>query len=257
MAFAAYELYYCNLYDDYLADLTEDFADTYDCDEYEAELEAAMCLDAQFVIDNGIKVATIIHDPATQQVDLALLTPGASAAPDWYTAEDAANTAAEVQRVLGASPDGTLLVHEPQDPAFALRERARFDARDLGTATEMMLGDSQDQALYGAFAIEFRPNLKSDFAFPVAVFAFDPREGRLSGRMLIDDNPFAPIGFTNQQKKIVARRLENIVASRVFKDLGPQFRSEALPPVIAVDTHHAINQSLEYLREYWSLSPGA
>ena len=121
----------------------------------------------------------------------------------------------------------------------------------------------RDNALYTTFCIEFRPNVNADLTFPVAVFAFDPRVGRLSGHMLIDDNPFAPPSFNRAQKKIVARRINEILESihaamreermiSPFKNLGPQFRSEGLPSFEAVDTHHAIDQALEYLEGWWA-----
>ena len=159
--------------------------------------------------------------------------------------------------------DKSVKVTEPQDPAFALKRCAAFQAEDMSTATLAMVQDSQDNALYTTFCIEFRPNINSDLTFPVAVFAFDPRGGRLSGHLLIDDNPFAPPTFNRAQKKIVARRINEILESihaamreeRIispFRNLGPQFRSEGLPSFEAVDTHHAIDQAVEYLERWWA-----
>lgn len=255
MRFATYELYYLDTYDQEAADLIDDF--DYDEDDITYEL------DRDYIIDTGEKVAVIIHDLDSHEVELAMMEPGGPQAPAWYTAEDAANVVAELGRVLVARDDKTIEIVEPQNPAFALKRRAAFEAEDMTTATLAMLQDSQDNALYTTFCIEFRPNLNSDFTFPVAVFAFDPRVGRLSGHMLIDDNPFAPPTFNRAQKKMVANRLNDILQSihnamhaertiSPFKNLGPQFRSEGLPSVEAVDTHHAIDQALEYLERWWA-----
>lgn len=241
MAFATYEFFYLDSYD-----------------------EDDVSFDDDFVIDNGIRVAVIVHDTDTGEVEVALMQPGAVGAPAWYTTEDAANAAAELQGVLVAHDDGTLSVLPTQDPAYALRQGTPFTAEDLTTATAMMVGDSQDNALYIAFCIEFRPNMMSDFAFPVAVFAFDPREGRIKAHVLLEDNPFAPPTFNRAQKKMVLRKLTEI-ADRVnnappmgspgkpvspFTNLGPQFRSEMLPSVEAVSTDHAIAQSMDYLERF-------
>ena len=251
MTFTTYELYYLDTYDQEAADLIEDF----DYDEDDVAYE----LDSEYVIDNGVRVCVIVHDLRTHEVEIAMLQPGSPQAPGWYSAEDAAYVAAELGRVLVAEDDSTVQVVEPQDPAFALKRGATFQAEDMSTATLAMVQDSQDSALYTTFCIEFRPNLASDFTFPVAVFAFDPRVGRLSGHMLIDDNPFAPPTFNRAQKHLVARRMNDILASihaertiSPFTNLGPQFRSEGLPSVEAVDTHHAIDQALEYLQRWWA-----
>ena len=255
MTFTTYELYYLDTYDQEAADLIEDF----DYDEDDVAYE----LDSEYVIENGVRVCVIVHDLRTHEVEIAMLQPGSPQAPGWYSAEDAAYVAAELGRVLVADDDSTVQVVEPQDPAFALKRGAAFQAEDMSTATLAMVQDSQDSALYTTFCIEFRPNLASDFTFPVAVFAFDPRVGRLSGHMLIDDNPFAPPTFNRAQKHLVARRMNDILASihaamhvertiSPFTNLGPQFRSEGLPSVEAVDTHHAIDQALEYLQRWWA-----
>ena len=255
MTFATYELYYLDTYDQEAADLIDDF--DYDEDEIAYEL------DSDYVIDNGLRVCVIVHDLDTHEVELAMLQPGSPQAPGWYTGEDAANVVAELGRILVALDDKTVKITEPQDPAFALKRGAAFQAEDMSTATLAMVQDSQDNALYTTFCIEFRPSVNADLTFPVAVFAFDPRVGRLSGHMLIDDNPFAPPSFNRAQKKIVARRINEILESihaamreermiSPFKNLGPQFRSEGLPSFEAVDTHHAIDQALEYLEGWWA-----
>lgn len=241
MAFATYELFYLDSYD-----------------------EDDVGFDDDFVIDNGIRVAVIVHDTDTGEVEVALMQPGAVGAPAWYTTEDAANAAAELQRVLVSHGDGTISVLPTQDPAYALRQGLPFAAEDLTTATAMMVGDSQDNALYIAFCIEFRPNMMSEFAFPVAVFAVDPRDRRLSAHVLLEDNPFAPPTFNRAQKKMVLRKLTEIM-DRItnappmgspgkpvspFTNLGPQFRSEMLPSVEAVSTDHAIAQSMDYLERF-------
>lgn len=247
MAFATYELFYLDSYD-----------------------EDDVSFDDAFIIDNGIRVAVVVHDTDTGEVEIALMQPGAVGAPTWYTTDDAANAAAELQRVLVACDDGSISVVPTQDPAYAIRTGLPFAAEDLTTATAMMVGDSQDNALYIAFCIEFRPNMMSDFAFPVAVFAVDPRDRRLSARVLLEDNPFAPPTFNRAQKKMVLRKLTEI-ADRVnnapplgspgepvspFTNLGPQFRSEMLPSVEAVSTDHAIAQSMEYLERFTDRQAG-
>lgn len=255
MTFATYELYYLDTYDQDAADLIDDF----DYDEEDIAYE----LDSDYVINNGLRVCVIVHDLDTQEVELAMLQPGSPKAPGWYTGEDAANVVAELGRILVALDDKTVKITEPQDPAFALKRCAAFQAEDMSTATLAMVQDSQDNALYTTFCIEFRPNINSDLTFPVAVFAFDPRGGRLSGHLLIDDNPFAPPTFNRAQKKIVARRINEILESihaamreertiSPFRNLGPQFRSEGLPSFEAVDTHHAIDQAVEYLERWWA-----
>lgn len=261
MTFTAYELFYLDSYDDEVDELVYD----YGCDEDDLPFEdVAWHIDSDYVIDHGIRVAVIVHDSDTNEIDVALMQPGAVGAPAWYTIEDVANAAAELQRVLVAREDGTISVTQPQDPAYALRTGTPFTAEDLTTATAMMVGNSQDNALYITFCIEFRPNMKSDFAFPVAVFAFDPRELRLRTHVLLQDNPFAPPTFNRAQKKMVLRKLDEI-ADRVnnapplgspgqpvspFTNLGPQFRSEMLPSVEAVSTDHAIAQSMDYLKQF-------
>lgn len=255
MTFATYELYYLDTYDQDAADLIDDF----DYDEEDIAYE----LDSDYVIDNGLRVCVIVHDLETHEVELAMLQPGSPKAPDWYSHEDAANVVAELGRILVALDDKSVKITEPQDPAFALKRCASFQAEDMSTATLAMVQDSQDNALYTTFCIEFRPNINSDLTFPVAVFAFDPRGGRLSGHLLIDDNPFAPPTFNRAQKKIVARRINEILESihaamregrmiSPFRNLGPQFRSEGLPSFEAVGTHHAIDQAVEYLERWWA-----
>lgn len=261
MRFDTYELYYLDTYDEEVADLADDLG-IEDDDPYFDE-DIARHLDADYVIDTGLKVAVIVHDIDTHEVELAMLQPGSPQAPEWYTPEDAANVVAELGRILVALDEKTVKIVDPQDPAFALKRRASFQAEDMSTATLAMLQNSQDNALYTTFCIEFRPNMNSDFTFPVAVFAFDPRVGKLSGHMLIDDSPFAPPTFNRAQKKIVARRINDILESihaamhedrtiSPFTNLGPQFRSEALPSMEAVDTHHAIDQAIEYLQRYYA-----
>lgn len=261
MTFTAYELFYLDSYDDEVHELVCDCC--YDEDDLVFE-DIAWHIDADYVIDHGIRVAVIVHDTDNDEVDIALMQPGAVGAPAWYTLEDAANAAAELQRVLVAHEDGTISVTQTQDPAYALRTGTPFTAEDLTTATAMMVGNSQDNAWYVTFCIEFQPNMKSDFAFPVAVFAFDPREGRLKAHALLEDNPFAPPTFNRAQKKMVLRKLTEII-DRVnnappigspgkpvspFTNLGPQFRSEMLPSVEAVSTDHAIAQSMDYLERF-------
>ena len=261
MAFATYELYYLDTYDEEVADLIDQFE--LDEDDVWFEDEVARYLDRDYVIGEGLRVAVIVHDLNTHEVELAMLQPGGPHAPGWYTAEDAANVVAELRRVLVPVDEKTVRIHEPQDPAFALKRCAAFEAEDMTTATLAMVQDSQDNALYTTFCIEFRPNMSADVSFPVAVFAFDPRVGRLSGHMLIDDNPFAPPTFNRAQKKMVARRINEIMESihtamreermiSPFKNLGPQFRSEGLPSFEAVDTHHAIDQAVAYLTRYYA-----
>lgn len=260
MRFDTYELYYLDTYDEEAADLADDLGIEHDDPYFEEDI--ARHLDADYVVDTGLKVAVIVHDIDTHEVELAMLQPGSMQAPEWYTPEDAANVVAELGRILVALDDKTVKIVDPQDPAFALKRRASFEAEDMSTATLAMVQNSQDNALYTTFCIEFRPNMNSDFTFPVAVFAFDPREGKLSGHMLIDDNPFAPPTFNRAQKKIVARRINDILESihaamheertiSPFKNLGPQFRSEGLPSMEAVDTHHAIDQAIAYLEQWW------
>lgn len=260
MRFDTYELYYLDTYDEEAADLANDLGIEQDDPYFDEDI--ATHLDADYVIDTGLKVAVIVHDIDTHEVELAMLQPGSPQAPEWYSPEDAANVVAELGRILVALDDKTVKIVDPQDPAFALKRRASFQAEDMTTATVAMLQDSQDNALYTTFCIEFRPNMNSDFTFPVAIFAFDPRVGKLSGHLLIDDNPFAPPTFNRAQKKIVARRINDILESihtvmheertiSPFKNLGPQFRSEGLPSMEAVDTHHAIDQALEYLEQWW------
>ena len=260
MRFDTYELYYLDTYDDEAADLADDLGIEQDDPYFDEDI--AIHLDADYVIVTGLIVAVFVHDIDTHEVELAMLQPGSPQAPEWYTQEDAANVVAELGRILVALDDKTVKITEPQDPAFALKRRASFEAEDMTTATVAMLQDSQDNALYTTFCIEFRPNMNSDFTFPVAVFAFDPRVSSLSGHMLIDDNPFAPPTFNRAQKKIVARRINDILESihaamhedrtiSPFKNLGPQFRSEGLPSMEAVDTHHAIDQAIAYLKRYY------
>lgn len=261
MTFATYELYYLDSYDDHVADVVDDF--DLDRDDPGFEEEVAWHIDAEYVIDYGVKAAVIVHDLDTHEVEVALVQPGSPHAPEWYTDEDVLAAATELQCMLVALDDHTVRIVEPQDPAFALKRCSAFQAESLSTATVAMIQDSQDNAFYTVFCIEFRPNLMSDFSFPVAVFAFDPRIGRITGHMLLDDNPFAPPTFNRKQRKIVERRLAELLQevqvaaatgseTSPFKNLGPQFRSEGLPTVEAVDTHHAIDQSIEYLKRYYA-----
>ena len=261
MTFATYELYYLDTYDEEVADLVDQLE--LDEEDLYFEDEIALHLDRDYILEEGLRVAVIVHDLHTHEVELAMLQPGSLQAPDWYTVEDAAKVVAELRRVLVPVDEKTVRIHDPQDPAFALKRCATFEAEDMTTATLAMMQDSQDSALYTTFCIEFRPNMSADFSFPVAVFAFDPRVGRLSGHMLIDDNPFAPPTFNRAQKKMVARRINTILESihaamqedrmiSPFKNLGPQFRSEGLPSFEAVDTHHAIDQAVAYLERYYA-----
>ena len=86
MTFATYELYYLDSYDDHVADVVDDF--DLDRDDPGFEEEVAWHIDAEYVIDYGVKAAVIVHDLDTHEVEVALVQPGSPHAPEWYTDED-------------------------------------------------------------------------------------------------------------------------------------------------------------------------
>lgn len=239
MAFRAYELYYLDSYDE------DDFS-----------------FDDDYIIENGLRVAVIVHNPDTEEIDCAILQPEHHNAPDWYGIEEQANVIAEIQRIMVANHDHTLTILPPQDPAFALKPPRVFPAEDLTSATAIMLGDSLDNAWYSAFCIEFTPNLKSDESFPVAVFVYDPRDNRLVSERFADINPFAPDTINRRQRKMIERKLDEIFAAidysktathpvSPFTNLGPQFCASKLPSVEAAGPQHALFQVLENLAQWW------
>lgn len=260
MAFRAYELYYLDSYDEEVDDLVTMY--DYDEDDYSFDDDIRWHIDDDYIIENGLRVAILIHDPDTHEIDCALLQPDNPRAPDWYGVEEMANVMAEVQRIMVAHDDYTVSIVPPQDPAFALTAPRVFPAEDLTAATVMMLGDSQDNAWYSAFCIEFTPNLKSDESFPVAVFVYDPRDNCLVSKSFTGINPFAPETFNRRQRRIVERKLDEIFAAidssktathpvSPFTNLGPQFRASRLPSVEAVGPDHALLQTIERLLDWW------
>lgn len=209
------------------------------------------------------RVAVIVHDQVTQEIDVALPTPGTPSAPAWMEYEDLERVVEQLSVIVEAGDDKTIQFNEPDDPAFTLRESSPFEAKDLSEATYTFTNDAGETMLFQAFAIEFRPNLKSPSAFPVAVFAVDPRVGRLVGHVYGPENPFAPRGYNRKQQKLVGKHLdgifEKIAKARLtgqvvspFKNMGPQLRSEGLPAVEAVDIHHALDQAVSFLERYYS-----
>lgn len=211
--------------------------------------------------DDGERVAVIIHDLETQEVEFALSQPGTPSAPSWMDGEDAERVVEQLAAILHAPDEHTIEFREPTDPAFSLKRGMPFDAENMTTATYAIANDDGDTLLYIAFTIEFRPNLKSTETFPVAVFVLDPRIGRLVGHVYGPENPHAPRTYNRRQQKIVGRHLDDIfkriahaqsTGERIspFKNMGPQFRSERLPSIDAVSIDHALVQAIDVVERY-------
>ena len=196
----------------------------------------------------GERAAIIVHDTTEQEIDLAM-----PPQPDWMDADDAERLVRQIGYIVQANEDRTIAIREPDDPDFELRRGTPFEAESLSTATYAIANDSGETKLFTAFTIEFRPNLRSPKTFPVAVFAFDPRAGRLVSHVYGPENPHAPRDYNRRQQKLVGRHLDNIfrqiamarMGGQVvspFKNMGPQFRSEGLPSICHLYTSDAADE---------------
>ncbi|QYH20025.1 hypothetical protein JKI95_03035 [Corynebacterium aquatimens] len=218
---------------------------------------------ADSIADDGEKVAIIVHDITTQEVDVALAKPGTPSAPKWFGDEHAERVIEQLQAILQGKDDHTIEINDPTDPAFTLRRGAPFEAEDLSTATYAIANDSGETKLFLAFIIEFRPNLRLPNWFPVAVFVYDPRVSRLVSHVYGPENPLAPRGYDRRQQKIVGKRLDQLFKQIAtahmdpspgvitpFKNMGPQFRSMGIPSIDAPHIHDALDQAVEMVEEF-------
>lgn len=261
MAKAVCELFYYHGYDEEIEDLWHEYLECYadhddpeDPDSYdlafadlfhpEFEDFAADYVDRDFVLDNGLRVAFLLFDPASEQIEVNVLSPESPDAPAWYTAGVYASVLNQVTRLSHPNPDGTLFSYVPEDPAFATR-------RSLGWTLEeydkVLRTKPQNHApAYDAYVVEFRPNTKSQFAFPVAVLCLD-QDGTVHSAGFEEHNPYAPASIGKKQRANIARRLETLLHSG---ELGGQFSVEPLPAVTAANPRHALDKAMAYLEEW-------
>lgn len=218
--------------------------------------------DSIYADEGGLKVATLILDTRTYEMDVMFIEPGGKQAPDWFDEHDLELVVDQIREMLQPTPDGAVEVLEPEGPEFHLVHGPVFQAESLTTARHMCFDFGPELTnLYQAFTVEFRPNVKRPGTFPVAVFVANPREGRIRGHIYGEDNPFAPVGTTRQQHRIIARRLHDLLDTVArggspdapvspFKNMGPQFRSEALPTVEGRDIGDALDRAVAMLEEW-------
>lgn len=197
-----------------------------------------------------------------QSVQLALVKPDSPQAPEWFDDGDAAAVANAMVLVVKVTDQKTVEICDPKLPNFRLERGTKFEAEDPSTATIAIM--DAGPSLFTAFTVEYQPNLKDPATFPVAVFVFDPRIGRLVSEVYGWENPFAPQTYNRLHQKVVQRRLEELFESvdrarrdgraiSPFKNMGPQFRSEKLPTIEADDIHDALDQAVQYVHAYYAV----
>lgn len=219
--------------------------------------------------DDGYKevcaVIIVVDEPrggGEQSVELAMVKPDSPQAPEWFDDDDFVAVAHATASVLRVTDDKTIEILDPQLPGFRLERASKFEAEDPATATLAVM--DAGPSLFTAFTVEYQPNLKDPATFPVAVFVFDPRIGRLVSEVYGWENPFAPQTYNRLHQRVVQRRLEEIFESveqarrdgraiSPFKNMGPQFRSEKLPTIEADDIHDALDQAVQYVHAYYAV----
>lgn len=266
MAYATYRLYYEtevfdeHSYYDALEMLDDDTEGGVNPDDF--YVEESFCA-AIIVID---------LDPAPgeeQGVQVAVKPAGGPYVPEWYGDAEAELVHRELGHVLHARDDKTVVIRHPQDPPLGLEAGAVVHAEDFTAATLMAMDHNetdQESRLFPAFCIEFQPDPRVD-PFPIAVFVLDPVDGYLAGGDFGPYNPFAPRSFNRAQRRYVDRQLAlftrkltklaalgpegGLKRVRAREIMGPRFRTEGLPSMVATDVHEAMNQASVYLSEYW------
>lgn len=206
--------------------------------------------------DGDVKVATIVVDTKTYEVDLMVIEPDGPQAPDWFGASDLERVIDQIQDMLVATDDNTIEVRAPEEPGFRMVTGPVIQAESLTTARHMCVDFTPSMPnLYQAFTVEFRPNLTKPSTFPVAVFAVDPRALRIVAHVYGHANPHAPASLSRQQRKLIDRRVAELIRAvevggtadkplSPFKNMGPQFRSEALPTAEGYDIHEALDNAV-------------
>lgn len=214
--------------------------------------------------DEACAAIIVVDEPrggGEQSVQVALMQPDSPQAPAWFDDDDAAVVADAMVLVVKATSHKTVEIRDPELPNFRLEHGTKFEAEDPSTATVAVM--DAGPRLFTAFTVEYQPNLKDPTTFPVAVFAFDPRIGRLVSEVYGWENPFAPKSYNRLHQKVVQRRLEKLFDSidrarregrsiSPFTNMGPQFRSEKMPTIEADDIHDALDQAVLYVHAYYA-----
>ena len=264
MAYATYRLHYETEFFD--EDAYEDACAFFD-DDADEQVDPD-----DFYVDDSFCAAIIVVDidPAPgeqQEVQLAIKPPGGPHTPDWYGPEEAELVAQELGHIIHAKNSKTVEIRHPRDPSLDLEVGAVVDAEDLSAATLMAMDPTEmETRMFPAFCIEYQPNDRTE-SFPIAVFALDPVDTRLIGGDFGPQNPFAPRSYSLAQRRYVDRQLtlftrkltraaaqgpEGGLARLSARDImGPQFRTEMLPPMTGTDVQDAMNQACAFLRDYW------
>ncbi|MEH0146948.1 hypothetical protein V6D40_04630 [Corynebacterium sp. Q4381] len=196
------------------------------------------------------------------EVQLSIVEPHSEHAAAWFDVDGFTEVVNTVALVVKGIDEETLEIHDPGLPNFRLETGTKFEAEDPSTATIAVMDAGPN--LFTAFTVEFQPNLKDPSTFPVAVFVFDPRIGRLVSEVYGWENPFAPPAYNQLHVRVVNRRMKELFDSierakregrtiSPFKNMGPQFRSEKLPTVEADDIHDALDKAVEYVETYYAV----
>lgn len=193
---------------------------------------------------------------------LNFVEPHSKHAPEWFDLDGFTEVVETTACMLKAMDNETFELRDLGIPNFRLETGPQFEAEGPATATMAVMDAGPN--LYTAFTVEYQPNLKDPTTFPVAVFAFDPKIGRLVSEVYGWENPFAPSTYNLLHQKVVNRRLEELFDSieqakregrmiSPFKNMGPQFRSEKLPTIEADDIHDALDQAVQYVHAYYAV----